>query len=654
MTAAILATALAFVDPMIGTEGTGSEYGGMTPMTGVPFGSMHVIPVTRTNAVGRTWFNALDKELLGFVLSRQPAIWMGEFGAVPIWLEKPLPIESVDAHPWRTVVKAGGRTYELAALSHAAVIRSDDPTLGVALADAGSTSARTCRVSMKPIPNFRCHWAKRTAARTAARADGRREVAVGVSLIRPENAAAAAGYAATLRLDGCAAAARLEWERLFSRVEIAAPDRVKRIFYTGLYHALLYPRKLSERGGEYYSAVDDKIHTGPGYSCFSLWDTYRSEHPLLTLVAPDLAGEMCQSLVDMYKWGGWLPIWPNPGYTGVMIGDPAAIVLSEAYVKGVKGFDAGEAFAACLKNADVPQPDDAQRTWLDVGKDEPGSPETRGGLTWYLSHGYVAYDQTVESVSRTLDYSLADASIAKFAAALGRADEARRFAERGKNYTNLWCAAKRCFLPKTSDGRWGDPATATWENHPYTETNERSARWCVPHDVEGLVALMGGSAEFERELDKFFETDFYKTDTVGNSSVHGNETCHHVAYLYNRIGRYDKTCRRVHDILTRCYSDSRRGFDGNEDCGAMSAWYILSALGFYPLDPASGEYELGSPLVDRATLLIGSRRLDIAVVRAHPSAWRTKRVTLNGRELAVRRVAHTDLAAGGVLRFELD
>lgn len=648
MVTAILATALSLVDPMIGTEGNGSEYGGMTPMTGVPFGSMHVIPVTRTNAVGRTWFNALDKELLGFVLSRQPAIWMGEFGAVPIWLEKPLPIKSVDAHPWRTVVKAGGRTYELAALSHAAVIRSDDPTLGVALADAGSTSARTCRVSMRPIPNFRCHWAKRTAAC----ADGRREVAVGVSLIRPENAAAAAEGAAERGLDGCADAAHAEWERLFSRVDVAAPDRVKRIFYTGLYHALLYPRKLSERGGEYYSAVDDKVHVGPGYSCFSLWDTYRSEHPLLTLIAPDYAGEMCQSLVDMYKWGGWLPIWPNPGYTGVMIGDPAAIVLSEAYVKGVKGFDAEAAFAACLKNADVPQPDDAQRTWLDVGKDEPGCPETRGGLTWYLSHGYVAYDQTVESVSRTLDYSLADASIAKFAAALGRTDEARRFAARAKNYTNLWCAAEKCFLPKTSDGKWGDPSTSTWENHPYTETNERSARWCVPHDVDGLVALMGGPDEFERELDKFFETDFYKTDTVGNSSVHGNETCHHVAYLYNRIGRYDKTCRRVHDILTRCYSDSRRGFDGNEDCGAMSSWYILSALGIYPLDPASGEYELGSPLVDRARIDIAGRRLVITVRRSRPGSWRTVRVSFNGRELANRRIAHADLAAGGEVVFE--
>ena len=336
-----------------------------------------------------------------------------------------------------------------------------------------------------------------------------------------------------------------------------------------------------------------------------------------------------------------------------MIGDPAAIVLSEAYVKGIGGFDADEAFAACLKNADVPQPDDAQRTWLDVGKDEPGSPETRGGLTWYLSHGYVAYDKTVESVSRTLDYSLADASIAKFAAALGKADEARRFAARANNYTNLWCAAAKCFLPKTADGKWVDPAKLTWDDHAYTETNERSARWCVPHDVEGLVALMGGADEFERELDKFFETDFYKTDTVGNSSVHGNETCHHVAYLYNRIGRYDKTCRRVRDILDRCYSDSRRGSDGNEDCGAMSAWYILSALGFYPLDPASGEYELGTPLVDGATLRLGDGTLKIAVRRGSPDAWRVSRVTFNGREIQNRRIAHSELVRGGILVFEI-
>ena len=644
MTAAILAAALAFVDPMVGTEGKGSEYGGMMPMTGVPFGSMHLVPVTRTNAVGRTSFNALDRELLGFILTRQPAIWMGEFGPVRIWLDRPLPIESVDAHPWQTTVKAGGRTYELAATSHGALIRSDDPALGAKLADEGATSERTVRVSTLPIPNFACCWSKRREGDM---------LAVGVSLIGAENARRYMPQCGAESFAKIVDESKAAWGAFFDRVTIDADDRVKRIFYTGLYHALLYPRDLSE-DGRYYSAVDDKIHEGPGYSCFSLWDTYRSEHPLLTLIAPERAGAMCQSLVDMYKWGGWLPIWPNPGYTGVMIGDPAAVVLSEAYVKGIGGFDADEAFAACLKNADVPQPDDESRTWLDTGKDEKGCPETRGGLTWYLSHGYVAHDRTIESVSRTLDYSLADASIAKFAAALGREDEARRFAARAKNYTNLWCAADKCFLPKRTDGKWVDPKGLVWKDHAYTETNERSARWCVPHDVDGLVALMGGPDVFERELDKFFETDFYKTDTVGNSSVHGNETCHHVAYLYNRIGRYDKTCRRVHDILTRCYSDSRRGFDGNEDCGAMSSWYILSALGIYPLDPASGEYELGSPLVDRARIAVAGGTLVVTVRRSRPSAWRTVRASFNGRELANRRVAHADLAAGGELVFELD
>ena len=647
------ADALDFVDPLIGTEGVGSEYGGMMPMTGVPFGSMHLVPVTRTNAVGRTSFNALDKNLLGFCLTRQPAIWMGEFGPVRIWLDQPLPLESIDAHPWRTTVKAGGRTYELAARSHGALILSDDPTLGAKLADVGLTTERTSRVSMRPIPNFACHWSKR---RVRPAAGSKWALAVGVSLISAENARRHRPQAGDKAFAEMASDAKVAWRRFFDRVSIDAPERVRTIFYTGLYHVLLYPRDLSEEG-RYYSAVDDRVHEGPGYSCFSLWDTYRSEHPLLTLIAPERAGAMCQSLVDMYRWGGWLPIWPNPGYTGVMIGDPAAIVLAEAYVKGVKGFDAETAFAACLKNADVPQADDATRNWRDNGADTPGCPETRGGLTWYLKNGYVAHDRTEEAVSRTLDYSLADASIAKFAAALGKADEARRFAHRAKNYTNLWNAAKSCFLPRKLDGTWCEPVRHEWGTFGYTETNERSARWCVPHDVDGLVRLMGGADTFEHELDKFFDEEFDKTDAVGNSSVHGNETCHHVAYLYNRIGKYDKTCRRVHDILTRCYSDSRRGFDGNEDCGAMSAWYILSALGLYPLDPASGEYELGSPVVRSATLRLGGldkfTSLKITVKDLTPECWRVKRVTLNGRELKNRRVAHRELVKGGELIFEM-
>lgn len=635
---------------MIGTEGKGSEYGGMTPMTGVPFGSMHLIPMTRTNAVGRTWFNALDRELLGFVLSRQPAIWMGEFAPVVIPLSKPLPIESVDAHPWKTTVKAGGMTYELAASSHAAAIRTDDPFFGESLASSGSTTARTCRVSMRPMRRFRCHWKKLSRQLPG----GKRLVVTGVSLVSAANASFAAEESLEGGVDAIAAESRELWGKFFSRVEIDASDDVKKIFYTGLYHSLLYPRKLSERCGTYYSAVDDSFRKGPGYSCFSLWDTYRSLHPLLTIVAPDRVDGMMQSLVDMYRHGGWLPIWPNPGYTGVMIGDPAAVVLSEAYVKGFRGFDCNAAFEAVLKNADVPQADDMSRDWDDDGGDIPGCPETRGGLTWYLKHGYVAHDLTRESVSRTLDYSLADSSIARFAAALGRDDVAARFRKRSSNFTNLWNAASSAFLPRNSDRTWVDPDTLDWNTRAYVETNKRSARWCVPHDVDKLVSLMGGKEAFRRELDGFFEKEFYRTDTVGNLSVHGNETCHHVAYLYNRIGEYDMTCRRVRDILTRCYSATRRGFDGNEDCGAMSSWFILSSLGFYPLDPASGEYELGSPLVDGARIKVSGGVLSIVVRKRCPGAWRTKSVRFNGRELEKRRIPHSLIALGGTLLFELD
>ena len=646
----ILATALAFVDPMIGTVGTGSEYGGMTPMTGVPFGSMHIIPATRTNAVGRTWFNALDEKVFGFVISRQPAIWMGEFGPVLIPLAQPLKIEKIDAHPWMSEVKAGGFTYALAASSHSVAIETDDPRLGEALASEGVTTARTCRVSMKSMKHFGCYWKK--IERPLGK--GRRRVAVGVSLVSAANAEAEARAALEGGVSLLSSSAHRLWHEYFSRIKIEAADDVKKIFYTGLYHSLLYPRKLSERCGTYYSAVDDSFRKGPGYSCFSLWDTYRSEHPLLTILVPDRVDEMMQSLVDMYRYGGWLPIWPNPGYTGVMIGDPAAVVLAEAYVKGFRGFDAEAAFRAVLKNADVPQADDMKRDWDDNGGDIPGCPETRGGLTWYLSHGYVAHDQTRESVSRTLDYSLADFSVAAFAAALGKESEKKRFLSRAANFTNLWNASEGAFLPRNRDGSWVDPDKLNWNTRAYVETNKRSARWCVPHDVERLVSLMGGEAAFERELDYFFEKEFYRTDTVGNLSVHGNETCHHVAYLYNRIGKYDKTCRRVRDILRRCYSSSRRGFDGNEDCGAMSAWYILSALGFYPLNPASGEYEIGAPLVDSADIKVAGGVLNITVEKKSKDAWRTVSVKLNGRELSSRRISHSQLVSGGTLHFVLD
>jgi len=279
----------------------------------------------------------------------------------------------------------------------------------------------------------------------------------------------------------------------------------------------------------------------------------------------------------------------------------------------------------------VPQKFDSERRWEDRGQ-FGRAPETRAGLTSYLKRGYVTCDETAESVSRTHDFALAD---------------------RNRNYTNLWCAAEGMFLPRRADGTFVSRKDLQPPYHDYCEQQPETAVWAVPHDPEGLAELMGGKAVAIRRLDEFFDTIFFKPDGRGNGSIHGNETSHHCAYLYNRFGAPEKTQRRVRQILAKCYSTSRKGFDGNEDCGQMSAWYILSALGFYPLDPASGEYEIGSPIVRGATLRIGGAVLRIVVKDYAPERWRVQRVTLNGRELASWRVKHADLAEGGELVFEM-
>lgn len=614
---AVYSGSLDFVDPLIGTEGSGSEYGGMMPYTGVPFGSFQMVPMTRQNRVGRLSFNQGDDTLLGFILTRQPAIWMGDWGEVRI-PTAPAKIEKYNYAPYYGCVTAGGRYFEYTATAHAAWLRGD--LEDVQLLDGYSTSMDDENLG-RPLPNFK-GW------RCVKRIKG--GLQIGVSLISLEQARRNLETEIGERtFEETVAETEAEWKKYFNRIEIDAPDDVKTIFYTGLYHTLLYPRRIDEQG-RYYSAFDDKIHDGTMYSCYSLWDTYRAQHPWLTLIAPEHVDGMMQSLLEMYREGGWLPKWPNPGYTGIMSGAPAEIVLEEAIAKGFAGFDHHLAREAIRKNRTQPQKFDTQRRWRD--REQYGEyPETRAGLTSYLKRGYVACDETDESVSRTLDFS---------------------FADRNRAYTNLWCAEAGAFLPRGRDGTFVPHALRS-----YTECNAETAVWCVPHDPEGLAALMGGKEVAVRRLDGFFDTLFYRKDVVGNASVHGNETCHHVAYLYNRFGAPERTQRRVREILTRCYSASRKGFDGNEDCGQMSAWYILSALGFYPLDPVSGYYEIGSPLVRRAKLKFGypyqPAALEIRVENYAPERWRVARAMLNGRELKDWRVRHADLVKGGVLTFEM-
>ena len=486
------------------------------------------------------------------------------------------------------------------------------------------------------------------------------ELKIGVSLISLEQAKAnLEREIGTQTFEEVVSAVRGQWEKYFSRIDIDAPEDVKRIFYTGVFHTLLYPRQIGEYG-RYYSAFDDKIHSGDMYTCFSLWDTYRAEHPWLTLIAPERVDAMMQSLLEMYKEGGWLPKWPNPSYTGIMVGAPAEIVLAEACAKGFRGFDIDLAYEAVRKNAMQPQENDAAFMWEDRGM-FGRTPETRGGLGSYMRRGYVACDETAESVSRTQDFCFDDRAAAVLAEASGRSEDAAMFRRRSCNYTNLWNSATSTFRPRRADGRFDSPATEIkgvhgWGHGAYCEQTEKTSVWGIPFDTDGLARLLGGKAEAIRRLDDFFDGEFWKAER-GNRSIHGNEPSHHCAYLYNRFGAAEKTQLRVRQILTRCYSSDRKGFDGNEDCGQMSAWYIMSALGFYPIDPTTGEYEIGSPLVRSATLRFATpyqkTTLTIVVKNYSLARWRVKCARLNGLELKQWRVRHSDLVKGGELVFEM-
>lgn len=691
---------LEYVDPLIGTEGEGTEYGGLMPYVGVPFGSAQWTPMTRLNDVSRLSYNAADTLLLGFIGSRQPAIWMGDWGQVSFMAQigevdlnyssRGRRIEYEKYTPYSGNVTAGGINTSFAAMDHSAVFEFSDARhfiIDVSRLSGGQYSDHNPHPGhidfssdgysvsgwnsdlfdgshTSPKPNFRGYFYiefsrpyadficsgndqdKVQGAVTFAE-EGPLTVRVGLSLISVEQARANLirevgdrSYRSVLRL------ARERWASQFDKVRIEASEEVKTIFYTALYHSLLYPRKIDEYG-RYYSAFDDSVHNGVMYNCWSMWDTYRAEHPLLTLVAPEHIDGMMQSLVEMSKEGGWLPKWPNPSYTGIMVGSPAETILAEAWTKGFRGFDVEQAYAAVRKNATVPQDGDRDNRWPDRG-DFGDCPETRAGLGRYMQLGYVAGDETAESVSRTQDFGLQDIAASIMADAAGHPDEAEYFRKRSRNYRNLWNADSSLFLPRASDGTWMHP----YSGPHYTECSPLTALWCVPYDVEGLAELMGGNDIFEERLDDYFENVFFKPER-GNRSIHGNEPSHHVAYLYNRIGRPEKTQQRVRDILSKCYSTDRKGFDGNEDCGQMSAWYILSSLGLYMLNPADGWYELGAPCVRKAELKLNSgKTLRIVTKNLSDTTTKVHKVRFNGKVVDDWRISHSELMEGGDLVFE--
>lgn len=432
------------------------------------------------------------------------------------------------------------------------------------------------------------------------------------------------------------------WQENLSRIKVSGcTEDQKSIFYTAMFHTMLFPREFSEYG-RYYSAFDDQIHEGVSYNDFSLWDTFRALHPLLQLIQPERVSPMVQSLLQMYQEGGWLPKWPNPTYSNIMIGTHADAVIADAYVNGFREYDINLAYEALLKDATVPPMGDELKKWGD--RDLWTSYEARSGLTYYHSLGYIPVDKTSESVSRTIEFGVDDYCVAQIAKATGRTENYAKLMNYSNNYKNLYNPETGFFSPRLYNGAWYADSTAG-----FTEGSKWTYLFGAMHDPKGMIELMGGQKSFAKKLTENFEGNHYR---------HDNEPGHHYAYLFNYCGEPWKTQQliRKHTSVEN-FRNQPIGINGNDDCGQMSAWYIFGVMGFYPVVPASGVYSIGAPQFPKIVLRhkINGKpgKLEIIAGNLSEENKYVQSVTLDGKSISTPFISYQDLISGCKLVFEM-
>ncbi|WP_029936539.1 GH92 family glycosyl hydrolase [Sphingomonas sp. UNC305MFCol5.2] len=449
--------------------------------------------------------------------------------------------------------------------------------------------------------------------------------------------------------DAVRAKTRTAWEQALGAIEIEAPAATKTMVSTALYHALMAPSIFSDADGR-YRGPDDRVHKADGFtfhSTFSLWDTFRAEHPLLLLVQPERRNaDFVQSLLASQKESpfGILPVWQFHGReTWTMIGYHAVPVIADAYLKGVRGFDANAALDAMVKSA---------------------SYGPYGGLDHYMKLGYVPIDKEPEAASKTVEYAYDDWTIARMARALGKDDVAAAFEKRSANWRNSFDAKTGFLRARKADGSFRTPFDPTAINYgsDYTEGNAWQYSWFVPHDQAAMFALLGGDKAAVKKLDAMFDFDNSKIDyshaediagLIGQY-IHGNEPSHHVAYLYNFTGQPWRTQERLQQIVESQYKTGPEGLSGNDDLGQMSSWLVFTSLGFYPVAPGSNQYVLGRPFVNRAALTLPNGKRFTVLAEGLSDANRyVGKVMLNGKTLDRSYITHDELTAGGELRFTM-
>jgi len=677
------------------------------PFASPPFAMTSWTAQTRQNKISVTSYNYDDQFISGFIGTHQPAIWMGDYGYVTIMPQTGAVRTTPDArkmsfkHDAETArpdyyavsLDAGDGNAiraEVTATERCAILRFRFPATGVArvLVEASRPGVpghaaidprsheitgynphrMDAHLGPMKLPNFKGYFViqfqqapaneKTYGMDDAADASARGayaefkagetvEVRVGTSFVSIEQARQnLKTEIPDWDFDRTRQQLRAKWNEKLNRVQVeGATEQEKTRLYTAVYHSLLYPRIFSE-GGRYYSAFDDQIHSGESYTAYSMWDTFRAENSLLTLLAPERTDGMITALLQNFKEGGWMPKWPNPSYTNIMIGTHADSVVAEAIRKGFHGFDRDLAWQAVYKDAMTPPDGDTTRRWLD--REEHTPYEARAGLTYYKQLGYIPTDKIDEAASRTLEDSYDDWCVAQIAKALGRKEDYRFFLRRSLNDRNLYNPAIGMMNGKTSDGKWAplgerDDSPTNRSLSGWTEGNSWVYTWSPLHDQAGLLQLMGGADAYDAKLDLHFS---------GGHNVHKNEPSHHYGYLYDFGGQPWKTQSKVREIAAKEYGYDAGGLDGDDDCGQMSAWFIFTAMGFYPVNPASGEYMIGSPLYSKISLkLANGKTFTVEAENNSSKNIYVQSVTLAGKPLNVPVITWEQIQAGMTLHF---
>lgn len=448
--------------------------------------------------------------------------------------------------------------------------------------------------------------------------------------------------------DRYVAAADADWEKQLGKIEVKGTEVQKEIFYTALYHTMIQPNTMSDVNGEYMAAdyttrkvANNETH----YTTFSLWDTFRASHPLYTLLEPERVTDFVKSMIRQYEYYGYLPIWQLWGQDNYcMIGNHSIPVITDAILKGIPGIDMEKAYEAVYNSSVTSHPNSPFEVWE--------------------KYGFMPENIQTQSVSITLEQAFDDWCVAQLAAKLNKDADYQRFHKRSEYYRNLFHPKTKFFQSKNDKGEWIEPFDPYQYGgnggHPFTEGNAWQYFWYVPHNIQALMELTGGTKAFEQKLDTFF-TSTYKSEQMNHNAsgfvgqyAHGNEPSHHVAYLYNFAGQPWKTQKYVSHILNTLYNNTSSGYAGNDDCGQMSAWYVFSAMGFYPVNPADGRYIIGSPLLDECTLkLAGNKEFRIRTIRKSPEDIYIQWVTLNGKKHKDFFITHQDIMNGGTMVFKM-